>query len=223
MIFSKKILKNYKINENVSLQNLLKKCAQKKLISYYLNDTGYLSISDRKRLSITRNYFKKKILLLDRDGVINIKNPKHRYVRNVNELNINLQFLRKFKKILKKNKIICISNQAGVSTGDIKVQNLKKINKKIKKFYKRNKIDILDFFISKHHFTSNHLDRKPGHGLFLKAAKKYKFILDRSVYIGDDLRDILASYNAKTKCIYLGKQKIHKNNKKKFQFTLVKN
>lgn len=223
MIFSKKILNEFKNDKNSSLKNLLQKCSQRKKVSYYFNDTGYLSISDKKRLNLTRNYFKKKILLLDRDGVINLKNPKHRYVKNVHELKINLSFLNKYKNLLKKNKIICISNQAGISTGDIKERNLKEINNKIKKFYKKNKVDILDFFISKHHFTSNHLDRKPGHGLFLKAAKKHKFVLDRSVYIGDDLRDILASYNAKTKCIYTGIQKINKNNKKKFQYTLINN
>ena len=75
---------------------------------------------------------------------------------------------------------------------------------------------IKDFFISIAHYNSDHPDRKPNHGLFLQAAKKYKFILDRSLYIGDDIRDIEAAYRAKTYCIYIGKEKLDKNLKKKY-------
>ena len=42
--------------------------------------------------------------------------------------------------------------------------------------------------------------------MFLDAAKKYKFLLDQTIYIGDDLRDIIASYNASTDCYFLGKK-----------------
>ena len=79
----------------------------------------------------------------------------------------------------------------------------------------------IDFFISKHHFTSKHIDRKPGPGLFLKASEKYKFILDRTTYIGDDKRDIEASYNAKCQCIYIGKIKLHSDEKIKYKHTLT--
>ena len=158
---------------------------------------------------------------MDRDGIINHKNRKHRYVRDLNELKINKTFLGKYKSILKKNKIICITNQAGVSTGDIKEENLRKIHYKIIDYYKMNKIKILDFFISRQHFNSNHLDRKPNPGLFIKASKKYKFLLDRTVYIGDDIRDIEASYRASCKCIYLGKKRLSNIKKKKFKYTLI--
>ena len=45
--------------------------------NFYLNDTGYLSISDPKRLKETNKCFSKKVILVDRDGVLNIKNDKH--------------------------------------------------------------------------------------------------------------------------------------------------
>ena len=63
--------------------------------------------------------------------------------------------------------------------------------------------------------------RKPNHGLFLKSAKEYKFVLDRTFYIGDDLRDIEASYRAKTKCLYIGKKLINKTLKIKYKNTLI--
>ena len=63
---------------------------------------------------------------------------------------------------------------------------------------------MLDYFISTDHFNSKSFLRKPNPGNFLKAAEKYKLLLDKTFYIGDDPRDVLASYNANTKCIYLG-------------------
>jgi len=30
--------------------------------------------------------------------------------------------------------------------------------------------------------------------------------LDKTFYVGDDPRDVLASYNSNTKCVYLGKK-----------------
>ena len=53
------------------------------------------------------------------------------------------------------------------------------------------------------------------------ASKKYKIVLDRTFYIGDDLRDIEASYRAKTKCMYVGNDKISDKLKKKYINTLV--
>ena len=75
--------------------------------------------------------------------------------------------------------------------------------------------------VSKHHFKSNHFLRKPNHGLFLQAAQKYQFVLDKTYYIGDDIRDIEASYRAKTKCLYIGKKSINHSLKIKYKNTLI--
>ena len=223
MIFQKQILDefNKNKNKNISLSYLLKSYVKENKISYYLNDTNYLSISDPKRLNITKKHFSNKVILLDRDGVMNKKNHKHRYVRNLDELKINNKFLKKYYKILKNKKIICISNQAGIATGDVQNHDLIKINNKIIKEYKKKGLNVVQFYISKHHFNSKHVDRKPGHGLFLKAACENNFVLDKTTYIGDDLRDIEASYNAKTKCIYIGDDKIPKNFSKKYINTII--
>ena len=46
-------------------------------------------------------------------------------------------------------------------------------------------------------------------------------ILDRTFYIGDDLRDIEASYRSKTRCMYIGKEKLSMKLKKKYINTLI--
>jgi D-glycero-D-manno-heptose 1,7-bisphosphate phosphatase len=223
MILNKNILTKTTNPKNISFSHFINYCVQRKKAFFYLNDTGYLSISDIGRLKITRKYFKRKIILLDRDGVINQKNKKHFYVRSLNELKINYKFIKKHYQLLKNKKIICITNQAGISTGEVTEKNLQLIHKKIIQKYKKKKLNIVDFFISKHHFTSTHTDRKPNHGLFLKAAKKYNIILDRTFYIGDDNRDIEASYNAKTKCLYVGNEKLSASLRNKYKYTLILN
>lgn len=220
MIIKKKILPKKIFNKELSFNTFINEQIIKKKVNYNINNK-YLSISDNTRYENTKKYFKESVILVDRDGVLNEKNQIHYYVRNVNELKINKKFIEKYGKGLKNKKIICITNQAGVSTGDVSEKNLIQIHKSIKKYFKKFKINIKEFFISKHHFTSKHIDRKPGPGLFLKASEKYKFILDRTTYIGDDIRDIEASYNAKCRCIYIGKIKLHSDEKIKYKHTLA--
>ena len=216
MLINKKIIIQSYGNKNLSLSNIIKKKSNEKSVHFYWNDTGYKSISDVNRLKETKKFFSKKFILIDRDGVLNKKNINHRYVRTVSELKVNYQFLKRFKKFLFKKNILCITNQAGVATNDITLKSLKSINNTIINQYRKQGIVIKDFFISIAHYNSDHPDRKPNHGLFLQAAKKYKFILDRSLYIGDDIRDIEAAYRAKTYCIYIGKKKLDKNLKEKY-------
>ena len=222
MIIKKIILPQKIFDKEISFNDFINKQNIKKKVNYFINESGYLSISDNKRYEVTKNFFKDDIILVDRDGVLNKKNKLHRYVRNIKELKINNDIIKKYRKILIKKKVICITNQAGISTGDLSNKNLLLINKNIKRTLKKSKIDIIDFFVSKHHFKSKNIDRKPGAGLFFKAAQKYKFILDKTTYIGDDIRDIEASYNAKCKCIYVGNEKLNYKQKKKYRYILTK-
>ena len=221
MIVNKKILLKYYNHKNSSINKLIDILATKKLANYYNNDTGYLSISDKSRLNKTIKAFNKRVLLIDRDGVLNKKNQNHYYVRNLGELEINTKLIKKLKKVMHKKTVLCISNQAGIATGDLKKTNLKMINDKLNDYLKKMNCQIKEFFISYDHFNSSSFLRKPKHGLFLKAAEKYGFVLDQTCYIGDDIRDIEASYNAKTKCLYVGRNKISNSLIKKYRNTLI--
>jgi histidinol phosphatase-like enzyme len=103
---------------------------------------------------------------------------------------------------------VCITNQAGIATKEIKKSDLEKINKFIKIYLNKNNIKLINFFVSTDHFKSKSFFRKPNPGNFFKAAEKYNLLLDKTFYIEDDPRDVLASYNANTKCLYIG----NKNN-----------
>jgi len=219
MIISQNILKILR-NSDKDFSNFLLKVSRKNLIGGIINKNGYSSIGDKKRLNLTRKLFSNNnTLLIDRDGVLNIS-PKKRYLTDIKELKINKTLCSKLPKY---SNLICITNQAGLSTKDLTVKNLKKINFKIKYYLEKKKIYIKEFFVSHHHFRSNSFFRKPNPGLFYRASKKYKFILDKTFYIGDDKRDIEAAYNANSHIIYIGKKKLTQKEKLKYKFIILEN
>ena len=68
-------------------------------------------------------------------------------------------------------------------------------------------IEILDIFYSPDHFNdTSSKTRKPAPGLFFMASQIYKVNLLDCLFIGDDPRDCLASYNAGFNSIFLGKK-----------------
>ena len=82
MIVNKKNLITNYLNTNVPFNFFINKLANKKKANYFFNDTGYLSISDLKRLKISKIFFKSNYVLIDRDGVLNRKNKNHFRKRN---------------------------------------------------------------------------------------------------------------------------------------------
>lgn len=223
MICNYKFLK-YLRNKNINLNRYFIKKEISEKISAKIIHNNYLSISDPKRLSQTKKFFiKKNIILIDRDGVLNLKNKNSRYVRNLNEIKFNNKVISVLKKY-PQMKYLCITNQAGVATNEVKRTELNKINRYIKSYLKKNKIELIEYFVSTDHFKSKSFYRKPNPGNFLKAAKKYKFLLDKTFYIGDDPRDVIASFNANTKCVYVGdKKKLDKLIQPQMKDTIINN
>ena len=121
----KDIKSNFK-NVNFNFSALLEIYSKKKKLNSIIVNNNYHSISDPKRLKITKEFFNnKKILLLDRDGIINHKAVNTRYVEEwsqfkfIKENILGLQALSKLGF-----KFIVITNQAAVSLGIISIKNL---------------------------------------------------------------------------------------------------
>ena len=86
MAITKKNLFNYLNNSNTVFSNVFNNLIKKNDIGYYLQNDKYYSISDIKRLEITKIFLtSKKIILLDRDGILNKKMPKGTYVSSWNK------------------------------------------------------------------------------------------------------------------------------------------
>ena len=146
-----------------------------------------------------------KILFLDRDGVIN-KN-RDDYVKSWNEF----QFLDGVKEALKifskfGYKIIIITNQSAINRNIISKEDLKNIHEKMIFELNKEGIKIEAIYYCPHTPDENCECRKPKTGLLEKASKKFNFLPQNCVLIGDSDTDIKAGNDFGIKTYLLKKE-----------------
>jgi D-glycero-D-manno-heptose 1,7-bisphosphate phosphatase len=188
-------IKNY---PDINFSKIIEILVKKNQINGIIVKDTYHSISDVNRLKLTQEYLKlKKIILIDRDGVINVKAPKGKYISNWNEFIFIDDTVESMKQLANEGfSFIIVTNQAGVARGMISEKTLSQIHKfMIKKFESEN-IKVHDIYICPHHWDNKCECRKPEAGLFFQISKKYMLRMDRTIYIGDDTRDVEAAFNA---------------------------
>ncbi len=193
-IINKEVLK-WMPNTNFSFEKeILPKLIKEKQIAGYLTDHKYYSIGKIKRLPITEQFLKlKKVIFLDRDGVINKKPPKADYVKNWDEFEF-LPGAVESLKILTQNgyEIYIISNQAGIARGMMTEGDLKEIHEKMKKKLENHGAKVSGIYYCPHGWDEECECRKPKPGMFFQAAREYHIDLPKAVFIGDDERDLQA-------------------------------
>jgi len=190
---------------NESFTEVLKDLVNQKNVSSVQVKTGYESISDPKRLAVTSEYLKpKKILLLDRDGTLNEKSLPGEYVNSVDEFSW-IESSRNALRVLASNgfSFIVITNQAGVSLGKTRVKDLEEIHHQLRTDFGADQLNLLDIYVCSDHWSSTSEFRKPKPGMFFAAARDHKFRLDQTIYVGDDIRDGIASGNAGCKSVLI--------------------
>ena len=140
-------------------------------------------------------------LFLDRDGVIN---KDFGYVHSKE----NFEFIDGIFDLVKhansKNYlVIIITNQAGIAHGYYSEKQFKELTSwMFEKFLKRDAI-ITDLFYCPYHESSkfkkyriNHPNRKPAPGMFLEAIEKFSIDVKKSIMVGDQKSDMIASKRA---------------------------
>ncbi len=202
-ILSKKVLEllpegNSKF-EDVVLPDLI----QKKKLAAHVTDHKYYSIGDLTRVKAAKKFLKeKKVVFLDRDGVINKKPKQADYVKNWNEFIFLKGAILAIKLLNDKGyKIYLISNQAGIARGVMTTQDLNLIHKNLKAELKKYGAKIDGIFYCPHGWNDNCDCRKPKPGLLYKASQKHYINLTKAVFIGDDKRDMEAGRTAGCKTI----------------------
>ena len=207
MVVNKKPFFNYLIKEE-SLSSTLHNLAINQLINCYKGPGFYFSISDQARLDITNEFFSpKKIILLDRDGTLNVRPPRGEYISHPNQLKLLAPTINLLSSLSKHGfKFIVISNQACIERNIVPESQVELINLHLKSTLQQLQIEILDFYVCPHHWDSNCLCRKPAPGMLYKASVDYNIRLDHTIYIGDDVRDIEAASNAYCNSIHIKPQ-----------------
>jgi len=138
----------------------------------------------------------KKIISIDRDGVIN-KDPggwtEHSYVtkwKNFIFLPGSIEALKMLNEA--GYDIVVISNQAGISKGYYTNEELNAINNKMIKEIERKGAKIKKTYYCIHQDNDNCECRKPKTGLFKQAEKDLDIKASGTYFIGDGKTDIEA-------------------------------
>ena len=189
-----------------SFSSILKKMAAQHQISAWIQRDAYHSISDPERWKKTEEYLSsKKIILIDRDGVINNKASKGEYISKWEDFEFVSDTISGLKLLAQQGfKFIVISNQAGVARGMIDLGELEQIHNSMRDKLIEVGIEILDIYVCPHHWDDNCSCRKPNPGLFYQATSDWSFRLDKTLFIGDDSRDCQAAYNAGCVSVFIG-------------------
>ena len=158
----------------------------------------YESVSDPTRLERTREVLGvRKILLLDRDGTLNHKAPPGEYVTTWEEFRWVDGAREALVELADDGfSFIVITNQAGIARGMVQPEELRRIHRNLVGELGELGVVIEKIYVSPHHWENGSYDRKPEPGLFLRAADEFCFMLERVVYVGDDLRDVEVATNA---------------------------
>ncbi len=185
---------------------IIPKLIKQKQLAGFKTFHKYYGLSNFERIPIIENFFKhKKIVFLDRDGVINEKPPQAQYIKKWKEFKFLPKAMRALQVLQKKGyTIFIVTNQAGIGRGIMTQQQVDTIHNNLIKELKLEGIVINDIFLCPHDWNEGCFCRKPNPGMFYTAANKYNINLFESYCIGDDPRDIIAGSRAGCKTILLG-------------------
>jgi len=151
----------------------------------------------------------KRAIFLDRDGVISpddfgyLSNPEeyHLYPYTIEALKIfkELNFL-----------LFVVTNQSGIARGYFTIDDLEKVLAKMRSLLSAGGIELDGVYYSPYYkdgivppYNIDHIDRKPGIGMFKKAYSEFHFQIEGSWMIGDRISDLGFGKNAHLKKILL--------------------
>lgn len=138
---------------------------------------------------------KGKIILLDRDGVLN--RDVHSSVRSVEEFQLYPDSLEALRLLTAAGyRVIVITNQACIGRGDVAMDVVEHIHGMMCRHVAERGGEIADIFLCPHSAEEGCTCRKPLPGLIEQAQEKWQFISEHTWFVGDAKRDIDAAVAA---------------------------
>ena len=166
-----------------------------------------------------------KIVILDRDGVINQDSAN--YIKNENEWIPIPGSLEAIATLTQNNfKVIIVTNQSGVGRGLYSMENLNQIHQKMHRLLADMGSRIDSICICPHTEEDDCHCRKPRPGMLFEIEKTYGISVKNLFGIGDSLRDLEAFDTAKMQPILVktgNGQKVSKQKKYPKKTKIFKN
>ena len=191
---------------DISFSRVLARLAETSSLAGLVYGDRYHSISDPERWKITEEYLRlKRILLIDRDGTLNVRPPRGEYLAHWDDFHWVRGALEGLEALAAVGfSFILLSNQAGIARGIVSRAQVDAINACLAGELNCHGVDLLEAYVCPHHWDDGCACRKPAPGLFFEASRKHLLRLDRTFYIGDDPRDCQAAHNANCRSIFVG-------------------
>ena len=143
-------------------------------------------------------------IFLDRDGVI-IENRAD-YVRDWSQVSVFSNAIKALSNpIIKKYKVVIVTNQSAVGQNLISLKTAREINDKLADTIKQDGGNVDAIYMCPHNPEDQCHCRKPQPGMLLQAARELSLDLSASWMIGDAWSDLLAGQAAGTRGIIMVK------------------
>ena len=213
-IFNKKILKHVKKSSSLEKQVIPSLVKQKK-IQYRLYNkkfNKFIDIGILSDLNKSKRFFnkviKKKAIIFDRDGIINIDDG---YTHTIKGFKWRKKIIDLIKNFNDNNFYVFVAtNQSGVGRGYYLEKDVINLHKWINYYLNIRGAHIDEFFYAPYYkyskmrsYKKNKKLRKPDIGMFLKIISKWEINRSKSFIIGDSYSDIKFAKNAKLKGILI--------------------
>lgn len=164
----------------------------------YWSEHRYYSVGDAQRLPLTEKFLARlPTILLDRDGVLNVRPARAEYVRSPDEfhwLPRSRDALRQFHRA--GWRVVVLSNQPGIARGMMTEDDLEAVHERMRCEAAEAGGHIDAIYYCPHGWDEGCDCRKPRPGLLFQAQRDLHLDLTRLTFIGDDARDEQAAIAA---------------------------
>lgn len=158
----------------------------------------YYSVGDFRRLPLTEAFLSRRpAVILDRDGVLNIKAPRACYVTRPEEFEWvegSLEAVRLLKQA--GWLVLVVSNQAGIARGAMTQADLDAVHAKMLADLAAVGAGVDQIYVCPHGWDEGCDCRKPQPGMLFSAQRDHSLDLTRTPFVGDDERDVMAGQAA---------------------------
>lgn len=164
-------------------------------LAAYVSEHRYYSVGSLNRLPETEAFFRRQpTILLDRDGVLNGKPPRARYVRDWADWAWAPGALEALRMLRQAGyRTVVISNQAGIGRGLMTEDELRAVHDQMRQEVTRAGGSIDAIYHCPHDWDAGCPCRKPKPGMLYQAQKQLHLDLTATPFVGDDDRDAAAA------------------------------
>ena len=180
------------LNKLRDINLVLEELSRSSKIHFNILTKNYLSLSNFNKY-VDQNLHG-NIMILDRDGIINAKMEKRKYLTSFENLKYIEKNLEIFSMLSNKGfNFIVATNQPGIATKEVSELFLVNLHQKITSDLRKYNINILTFYVCKHHWDDLCECRKPKPGMLNQAVKDFKLKSNNLIFIGDENTDLKAA------------------------------